>query len=472
MTVYKDHTNEQYETFLKGSFASNFGVSKERIAKWFAGAFPGILRDYGLTEQMIISDVIPVIEEKSGGGYVLFLITSAMEGGGFANWINHFAPPDAAGGWKAGLIEDLHYIYGGETRDGISPGVIHGGFPPAMSDYGGQPPNGTYVEDVPGKTQEMLNQMPDGSIGAYYMPSTMAGNAWVFGTNWCTANAPYPWRYSNPYDDIIRIITEMGGDPFNGEAPNVTEGNTESSPGATNPPTSMVDLGGIVEQTVKTILDHLKSSPIHTLSEDTYSNGFITVTKTYNNLWHLNVKLPENLLDGINTGINDYIKDKNKGPETGGPTTPPGENLNNENNKSPVYDRILEWCEGNIGGGYSNAYGLQCVAMIQGFDIALGLGLTGPLSFDNAWNIHAHDLTGTGWHMIDDGQGQELWDRLPKGAIVFYSVGIYGHVAVKKSDTYQEVYQQNGLALEWGSPLTADNLGNWVNGPHAAWVMD
>jgi hypothetical protein len=446
------------------------------MATWFSGAFPGLLRDYNLTNDDILNKVIPFIEKKTGGGgYVMFLLVSAMEGGGFANWINHFAPPDASGGWEKGLEEDLNYIFGGVTRNGNTNGVINGGFPPAMDDFGGQPSNGRYIEDVEGQTQQVLNEMPNGSIGAFYIPSTMAGNAWIFGTSWCTANAPYPWRYSNPYDDIINIIRKCGGDPFDVEKPNQTEGNTESSPGASVPPVSLLNYGDMIDKIKQEILDYLQSYPVYIISPHQYTNGFITVTKNYNNLWNIKINVPEDFLNAVNSGLNDFLKEQNKGPNVGGPTTPNGPDLNNENHKEPdIYVRILEWCEKNIGGGNSNEYGLQCVAMVQGFNRDLGLSLTSALSFDNAWNIHSHDLSGSGWNLVlkNGVSGEEFWKTLPNGCILFWNVGIYGHVAVKKSDVYQEIYQQNGLALEWGSPLSSENMGNWLNGPDAAWVLD
>lgn len=207
MTTYKTYTNEQYKKFLSHKLGDNFGLSEKTFLDNymqlpFSSISPFIT--YGVTRKQLEDSYIPLLNSILGG-YVFFLLYSFQEGGGAGNWINHY-PYDTNSTPYGCMRTDAKYLVSVSHRHGA----------PAMSApevFSGTP----YVEDTPGTTTNTLASMADGTIGRAYMQSTMAGNAWVFGTNWCNAHqgssAPYVY-FGNPYDGIIDLIKKMGGDPF------------------------------------------------------------------------------------------------------------------------------------------------------------------------------------------------------------------------------------------------------------------
>lgn len=206
MVVYKQYTNEQYNQFFQNSFSENFGISEDKIISHFLASGTSVINSYGCNVQTMKNKYIPLLKSMLNGGYVMFLLISIEEGGGAGNWINHYMHDTANSGYGC-MRDDCKYILSIINN-------MHSN--PAYSAYevmGGSP----YVEDTGGSTRQALNKCKAGSIGRYYIPSTMAGNAWVYGTNWCTQHQgqqPPNVYFGNPYDNIINSIKKLGGNPF------------------------------------------------------------------------------------------------------------------------------------------------------------------------------------------------------------------------------------------------------------------
>lgn len=224
--AYKEYTEAQYKKFLSHKLGDNFGIKQSVfLDKFMALPFSAIspFTTYGVTRKQLEDDYIPLLKSILGG-YVYFLLYSYHEGGGAGNWINHYASDTNSTPYGC-MRTDAKYL--------LNVSHMHGS--PAMSDpYGGWYAN--YTEDNPGETSRVLQSMPNGSIGRAYMQSTMAGNAWVWGTSWANAN----WgtnHYGNPYDQMIDLIKKMGGDPFgDGETGGNTSGdNHPKNPQSTKP---------------------------------------------------------------------------------------------------------------------------------------------------------------------------------------------------------------------------------------------
>ncbi|OFI46761.1 hypothetical protein BG262_02890 [Floricoccus penangensis] len=206
MPSYKKYSVDEYTAFLKQPFSKNFGMSEEQVADWFmneAGSYQ-IRKSYGVTKANLLSTYIPRLKQAFDGGYFVFLAIAAGEGGGAGNWINHFSSDTSVGGLNC-MNDDIAYIQGLSKAN-----------EPAM-----EAPEvaGRYVEDVAGTTQRVYDIVPNKSIGAYFIPSTMAGNSWSFGEKWSLAHQgprPPAVYFGNPYDKIIDVIKEAGADPFDG----------------------------------------------------------------------------------------------------------------------------------------------------------------------------------------------------------------------------------------------------------------
>lgn len=207
MVVYKEYTEDQYSKFLSHKLSDSFGIKEsDFLDKFMQLKFTPLspFTTYGVTRKQLEDDYIPLLNSILGG-YVFFLLYSYHEGGGAGNWINHYqydtdTTPYGCMRTDAKYLSNMAHTHGSPTMS--APEVFN--WTP-------------YVEDTPGSTARTLNSMENGTIGRAYMQSTMAGNAWVFGTKWCEAHqgssAPYVY-FGNPYDGIIDLIKKMGGDPF------------------------------------------------------------------------------------------------------------------------------------------------------------------------------------------------------------------------------------------------------------------
>lgn len=209
MVIYKKYTNEQYAAFFKNAFNGNYNYTEEKMADWFMAQHgaQSVIGSYGITKSNLLSTYIPILKSKLNGGYFMFLAICVQEGGGAGNWINHYMY-DTSSSPAQCMRDDCDYInsilYNMGTHVALSANEVNGGL--------------RVPEDNPGEAEKVLSQCPGGTVGRYYMPATMAGNAWVYATNWCkTHQYPAPGAYfNNPYDVIIDLIKSAGADPFNG----------------------------------------------------------------------------------------------------------------------------------------------------------------------------------------------------------------------------------------------------------------
>ena len=237
MARYKEYTNDQYLAFFKQPFNSNFGRTEAYMAHWFVTQ-PGnahFLRNYGVTESNMLSTYIPFLKAHLKGGFFMFLAVATAEGGGAGNWINHFGA-DTSSTPLGCMSDDTQYIcsiiVNMNTHPDFTAHEVEGGAP--------------YVEDSPGSTSSALRACGDWTIGRYYIPSTMAGNSWVFGTAWSEAHwtgyAPGVY-YNNPYDTIIDEIKKAGADPFGkntADSSGVGDSGKNQSSGGSSGPTWMI----------------------------------------------------------------------------------------------------------------------------------------------------------------------------------------------------------------------------------------
>ena len=305
MPSYKTYTTEQYIGFLKNNTSSNFGMSDEALADWFMGQ-PGarpVINSYGVNKQNLLSTYIPKIKEYQGEA-AFFLFYTVTEGGGAGNWINHYGSDTSSDGLGC-LIDDLEYC---KSIDDNYPG-----YPVAMTapEVSGTPPQ----ENI-NQAQDVYKQCGKGTIGSIMMPSTMAGNAWVFAEDWCLAHqgssAPAVY-FGNPYDLMINTIQGAGVDPFagNGSGDVGTPGN--SAPTKTTP---SVDISGLLkafEGLIKVIneqFDKLKdvsNSNVYplALNKNFQANTYYKLTRMLN---LTRVTLSRELLDEIMNTILDAVR--------------------------------------------------------------------------------------------------------------------------------------------------------------------
>ena len=336
MPSYKTYTTEQYIGFLKNKTSSNFGMSDEALADWFMGQ-PGarpVINSYGVNKQNLLSTYIPKIKEYQGEA-AFFLFYTVTEGGGAGNWINHYGTDQGSNGMEC-LISDLEYCK--RIDDGYN------GYPVAMDapEVGGTP-NQENINEC----QNVYNSVGKSTIGSIMMPSTMAGNAWVFAEQWCLdnqgASAPAVY-FGNPYDLMINTIQGAGVDPFAGT------GSTDGVASPSNPQqgTQQVTDNSAKRQALLEALnkmfDMLKdmfNQNVYTASDKYMFNKVVKLTKNMN-LWR--VKLSDEALDAIKKtledAINSILKDTVKPGGTGGSggSSPSQSDVDLQN--QPASDRI------------------------------------------------------------------------------------------------------------------------------------
>lgn len=488
MPSYKTYSIEQYQAFLSQPFSNNFGISEEACANWFvgqAGAKP-VMNSYGVNKSNLLSTYIPRLKEAFNGGYFLFLAITVTEGGGAGNWLNHYASDTSSGGLNT-MNDDIAYVYTTFTKQ----------FPPAIS---APEVGGAYVEDVPGQTQAVYNAVPENSLGAYFMPSTMAGNSWVFGEKWSLANQgarpPYVY-YGNPYDDIIRTIKSTGADPF-GTTP--AQPNPDPPPSQDDPSEDLgqskndqpselpIDYKKLAEQLIGMFQTALNGQ-VYTQSERVQqANTSIKITKTYNNLYKVT----------YTSGLLDTIKGTLNTKDTGQNQSGAGQQDKNEdgsNNKPPSIDsgktddgvmkQIAEWCEARQGQSfdYDGVYGAQCVDLGQWINAEFKLGL----NFNNNPNYGEEGMYAkriwenalpSDWERVNadpsnDQKSLEIWNSLPVGCVVWFTNKWAGHVGFKAGPNWLTYNQNVDDIYGNGGPLRKTNLTNFISGGAGflgAWV--
>lgn len=303
MVIYKDYTNEQYNKFLSNKFNNNFGLSEEKIIDWYFGqaGAQSCIASYGVTKSNLKSKYIPILKNKLDGGYFMFLAISVQEGGGAGNWINHYGNDTSSDPAKC-MEDDCNYI---------NSLLKSKNYPPALSapEVNG---GGLIPEDSSGSTRAMLNGLPLGTVGRYYMPATLAGNAWVFCTKWCESHqGPAPGAYfGNPYDAIIKVIKSAGADPFSGESSN-PDPDPDPTPPTPDKPSMITDPVEVFKRALKVLL---YKNVYYTNNPNYYKNAYLKLTKELNNLYHISLNLD---LDKMS------LSDINKLFGGGGETPPP-----------------------------------------------------------------------------------------------------------------------------------------------------
>lgn len=336
MPSYKTYTTEQYINFFKNKTSNNFGLSDEALADWFMGQ-PGarpVINSYGVNKQNLLSTYIPKIKEYQGEA-AFFLFYTVTEGGGAGNWINHYATDQGSTGMEC-LISDLEYCR--KIDNGYN------GYPVAMTapEVRGRPPQEN-INDC----QNAYNNAGKGTIGSIMMPSTMAGNAWVFAEDWCLAHqgASAPAVYfGNPYDLMIKTIKNAGVDPFTGSGGN---DGVASPQNPTKPKEDKVDNSAkrkAMLEALNKMFDTLKdmfNQNVYTASDQYMFNKVVKLTKNMN-LWR--VRLSDEALDEVKKILEDAItsilKDTVKpSGQTGSAGSSPSQS-DVEQQKKPASDRI------------------------------------------------------------------------------------------------------------------------------------
>lgn len=471
MPSYKTYTTEQYQAFLSQPFGYDFGVSDETIAQWFMiqpGARP-VINSYSVTKANLLSDYIPKLKQEFGGSLV-FLMTTVSEGGGAGNWVNHYMSDTSNTGMGC-MIDDIAYVKTTFDRH----------FPPAMS---APEVGGVYTEDSEGLTMQVYNAVPDGSIGSYFIPSTMAGNAWIFGSQWCLANqgaAPPAVYFGNPYDQLIDIIKSFGADPFKEGStakpnPDTPKGDPNESG---NKPKPKPDIQKAIDKILDEINKALENQTIQGSPLLSYNND-VTIERTFNNSYKISYtsSFKKKISDMLNASDLGLVTDD--GAQNNPPKEDPKPPSIEAGKESKTMKKIYDWCNQNQGQAFDTDgyYGAQCVDLISWLNtkvFGLGLDTSGDYAKD-IWN----NPVPAGWYKVngnpnDDNASREIWNTLPNGAIVWWTNSGAGHVGVKAGD-FAQTLQQNWTSHGLGGPIVLADCASWMasssSGFLGAWVTD
>lgn len=450
MPVYKQYQTNEYTNFLKQPYSNNYGISEERIADWFmaqGGARP-VINSYGVNRANLLSTYIPKLKEKLGG-YVFFLCYTVVEGGGAGNWINHYLRDTASTGLQC-LIDDCDYLLK----------ISNEHHPVALS-----APElfARAVEDEPGKAQAVYDSMSNNMIGKIYMPSTMAGNAWVYCTKWCTQNqgaVPYVY-FGNPYDDIINMLKNAGADPFKlGEQSPAPLKPNEGSTRDGKQGDFIADFATILNK-LKEGVEDIFNNQLVDLSTNNYyyTNQVLTITRTYNN--SVSVDLNNDYLNDLFKSIESLLQSQSKNKNNGSNNNVPSEQQKtpeqNQGQKTNIADKVnnLRALQGQtIGDGQCYALASWYLNSItNGYHISYSLG-TPPAGFAIGDTLRAANI-GSGWNW-----GSIGWtvknpsiDNIKVGDIFsvaanfggIWQTGYYGHVGIVTGidGDYIEITDQN-----------------------------
>ena len=467
----KKYKTEEYIKFLSQPFKNNFGIKKDDIANWFMaqnGAQP-VIRSYGVTKKNLLDTYIPKLEELLGG-YTFFLAYTVTESGGAGNWINHYARDTGSNGLEC-LIHDCEYLIKiNKEHHPVSlsaPEV----FAPA-------------VEDEPGKCQAVYDNLGVNTIGKVFMPSTMAGNAWVFATNWCNQNrggVPYVY-FGNPYDTIIDMIKNMGGDPFGGVDQKAGKSLAPSKEPSRN--TSKGEFYSLLLQLIEKLkegIEDIFDGDLHdvTNNRDIFTNHIIKVESNLNNL-HASLDLEyldsifKPLIDGINSA-NDL---KNKATDWN--SKPRKRQAKNDNLKTNQKTNIQEKVNAirNFQGQYLGDG--QCYALVSyysnsisnGYHISYSLG-NPPAGFAIGDTLRASNI-GSGWNWgaigwtVKEGKQENIKVgdifNVASYAGGIWQTGEYGHTGVITGydGSNVEVTDQNYLG--YSVSVRSYPVGQFISG--------
>lgn len=203
-------TIDQVKTFASEPITSTWNISNSTVEQWFlkqAGAQATIAK-YGLNSSNI-GQITSAIETANVSP-VFFYLDVVNEGGGAGGFINHYGS-DGPGGGPGNATRDAQYIASESktTQDGPATG-------------GGEP------ADMPvAEAKSILDSLPMGSIGVYYIQATSAVTSELETLSGKTGD----WsnnQFGKPLSDTMQNIKTMGGDPLQGGSTISTGGCTTS----------------------------------------------------------------------------------------------------------------------------------------------------------------------------------------------------------------------------------------------------
>lgn len=486
MVKYKEYTNAQYEAFLKSDFTNNFGFNEETFADWFMSqAGSGAVRQsYGVTKANLLSTYIPNLKAKLNGGWAMFLMITVTEGGGAGNWLNHYASDTGSTG-LACMNADIAYVkqiwstYYPIARS--APEVMGGA---------------NYTPDKAGEDERVYRACGNHSIGNYFMPATLAGNAWVFATKWCLAHqgASAPSVYfGNPYDQIINMIKKAGGNPFTGKGSNKPSNNPgDGAPNNNNNPNNPITLG-LSEETKKFIKKAIEGVEIGLQKhawlfhdKTIYANKNVTVKRTFNNRYKvtLTTDFTKALIDKLSSEKSEANPNDNS-TNPNDPSKPDdgkhGAGGGSSTGASNVMGKIYNWAKGQYGKWYDEDgyYGAQCMDFLNAMNrIVLNNHLTtnAPVAKQAYNNPVPSDWKKIPGDPSNDANSAKIWNSLPNGAVVFFTNAGAGHVAIKAgkwADCIQQNYASPNGGVNGGAVKRAD-ISPWIQSGGAgflgAWV--
>lgn len=478
MYIYKKYSDEEYKKFLSLPFGETFGISDNDLANWFVNqrGAQAVVVSYGVNTDNLVNTYIPELK-KAFGGAVIFLMATVTEGGGAGNWLNHYGSDTSPDGLGC-LKDDIAYVKTTFDRD----------FPPAMS---APEVGGTYVEDREGLTMEVYNAVPDGSIGSYFIPSTMAGNSWIFGGNWSEANrgpqAPAVY-YGNPYDQIIDAIKSFGADPFKSGNTAKPNPDTPKQPKEPEAQPQLTDvLKNAFDKIIETINDGLKKD-VYFGSHSYYMNSNVRVFTKYGNMKQVDFtdSFKKSIMKLLNlTDLN--LVDKETGKHGAKPKEDPPQQSIVSGKDNKTSQLIYDWCIANQGQAFDadGAWGAQCVDLIHQISDVFNLNLPyhnnpnyGVPETYYAKRIFENDDLPPNWEKIhgdpsDDDKSREIWNKLPNGCVVWWTNADAGHVGIKAGDWCVHLGQNYGTDGN-GGPIVLADLASWIAGGGAgflgAWV--
>lgn len=468
MPSYKTYTDDQYKAFMSISKTENFGISASKLASWFMkqrGA-SAVINSYGVTESNLKSTYIPKIKEY-GISPVLFLTYTVSENGGAGNWINHYMTDQGSNGLEC-LISDLEYCNSCTNR--------YPNLEVAMTapEVAGVPPQA----DI-NKANEVYKKVGKNSIGAIIMPSTMAGNAWIYAEQWCLQNqgpsAPAVY-FGNTYDIMINGIKALGGDPFKGGGGD--GGDSGDSGGGTTTVDKDVHIDNSakrkqLEAKVKELFDTIRkkfNTNVYAASDQYLFNNVVKLTRGMN-LWKVKLsdKVLNELMKTLDDAIEAIVKDEDIKVSVDVPNKPDGGGDNPSGGDTPGnVSEASKKALAKLGSQLGVAIGSgQCYAM-SGYFAGLVSGYTCDFSTQQ-YGFKMLTLTGSGepastlykdWNWVQAGAKTKGYDgiAMPAGdlkpAMIYcigpniggaFGTGGYGHTGVIESfnDSTVTVLEQN-----------------------------
>lgn len=185
------------KTFLSEPVNSTWNIPNHTVEQWFlkqAGA-QKVIGKYGLNSGNI--GQISAAVQAAGVSPVFFYLDTVNEGGGFGGFINHYLS-DTSGGGPGNATRDARYIASQSIDKSAGPAT--GGDEPA---------------DMPtAEAKVILDSLPTGSIGVYYIQATSAVTAELEDLSGKTGD--WTGLFGKPVEDMMANITAMGGNPLQG----------------------------------------------------------------------------------------------------------------------------------------------------------------------------------------------------------------------------------------------------------------